>query len=242
MQNGASGSHKYCPRHAPSQTHRSVLCEIFIYTSGLLYSPEISWTNNRMSGVRTKTRFFSVFISRLCTTTLPPDLDLHWIMTSDNLISLSGSTERRSITLRGEHPLRRRAALGVLPDRRGGKINRRLLSLCFGEIRRFLYLQPAPQFEWWAGCVCVTAVCLCVEMCHRCANMKLSHYSLCFHVVFKLGARCCSLTYPDNVQDLNLFKKNNAGIHKSNVCVFFLFFLIVLLFACFADVLLFLTD
>lgn len=45
----------------------------------------------------------------------------------DNLISL-GSTERRGVTLRGEHPLRRRAAVSVLPDRRGGKINRCLLS------------------------------------------------------------------------------------------------------------------
>lgn len=67
----------------------------------------------------------------------------------DNLISLSLSlplslsrvAERRGITLRGEHPLRWRAAVGVLPDRRGGKINRCRLSC------RFLYPQSALQFK-----------------------------------------------------------------------------------------------
>lgn len=74
--------------------------------------------------------FFSLRISLL----LNSDGDLGWIKHL-TIWSLSlGSTERRGITLWGEHPLRRRVAVSVLPDRRGGKINRCLLYLSSGEI------------------------------------------------------------------------------------------------------------
>lgn len=154
-------------------------CEMLIYNSGLYFIKHVSkgvWSTNflsyyiiifsQKSESNKKNRvFFSVRISLL----LNSDWDLGWIKHL-TIWSLSlGSTERRGITLWGEHPLRRRVAVSVLPDRRGGKINRCLLYLSSGEIC-YSALSPTSSAVWMMNKLPlrVTAfvfVSLCVCLC-----------------------------------------------------------------------------
>lgn len=133
-----------------------------------------------------------------------------------------GSTERRGITVWGEHPLRRRVAVGVLLDRGGGKINRCLLSLYSSEICCFLYLTPGLQFEWWTGChwgwqhLC-TSVCLGVFMCHRCASIKLSWAISAFSC---FGLFCC-LEWEKTVCVRYIGKGLNMYSSSPVLCCFF---------------------
>lgn len=82
----------------------------------------------------------------------------------DNVISPSRFTERRGITLWGEHPLCWRPAVCVLPDRRGGKINRCVIPLLYWDLLLPLYsISPA---VWMINRQSVTAfVYICVFVC-----------------------------------------------------------------------------
>lgn len=91
-----------------------------------------------------------------------PTLDNLISLSLSPLLSLSRVTERRGITLRGEHPLRWRTAVGVLPDRRGGKINRCRLS------RRSLYPQSVQVMSrppLSVGCTSCASVCVWMSVC-----------------------------------------------------------------------------
>lgn len=202
--------------HVLIRLRRFSLCRVKYLSTHLgccplrrLPKPITGWVEGEIKLVSSVCSFSpSVPPLRPPTPTTPHDFDLHWIMTSDNLISLlvqqNGEASLFEVNIRYVGGLLSAYYLT------GEEV--RLIDVCYPSalVRSgaSLYFPPARPFEWWTARVSVTAVCLCVETCHRTAptwNYLITLWVFsCFrththHVVFKLGhgARCCSVAYSD---------------------------------------------